>query len=234
MLQKSLEKPQCHRNSRLGEVVFGPGRTGGRRKDIMRSLPRRRPGSRSIIAVLTLEVVLAAGLVACATADGPPFLPSISDLTSGPASSDYSTEDGVIDVGESVSPFDEHLPTIAKLDPDLRAAVQAATTAANADGVEMVLTSGWRSAGYQQALLDEATITYGSYEEARKWVNTPELSTHVTGDGVDIGYTDANSWLSQHGADYGLCQTYSNEMWHFELATEPGGTCPEMKTDAGE
>jgi D-alanyl-D-alanine carboxypeptidase len=234
MLQKCLEKPQRRRNSRVDEVVSGPVRTGGYRKDIMRSLHHRRLRSRSIIAVLTLEVVLAAGLVACATADGPPVLPSISDLTGAPVDGGHSEEDGYVAVGDSVSPFDEHLPTIAKLDPDLRAAVQAAATAANADGVEMVITSGWRSAAYQQALLDEATVTYGSFEEARKWVNTPELSTHVTGDAVDIGYTDANSWLSQHGDNYGLCQTYTNEMWHFELAVEPGGTCPLQKSNAAE
>jgi D-alanyl-D-alanine carboxypeptidase len=63
-------------------------------------------------------------------------------------------------------------------------------------------------------------------------VNTPELSAHVTGDAVDIGPTDADSWLSQHGADYGLCQIYANEMWHFELATEPGGTCPAQLPDS--
>ena len=74
-------------------------------------------------------------------------------------------------------------------------------------------------------------ISYGSDEEARKYVATPDTSAHVTGDAVDIGPTDADSWLSQHGASYGLCQTFANEMWHFELSTTPGGTCPEMYAD---
>ena len=141
-------------------------------------------------------------------------------------------DDGFISVGDSVSAFDEELPAIANLDPELRAAVQAAVTAAESDGVVMVVSSGWRSAAYQQALLDDAVARYGSLEEARKRVSTPELSRHVTGDAVDIGYTDADSWLSQHGARYGLCQIYANEMWHFELATDPGGVCPEQKLDA--
>ncbi|WP_163275106.1 M15 family metallopeptidase [Cellulomonas iranensis] len=140
-------------------------------------------------------------------------------------------EDGVIDRGDGVTIFDTHLPAIANLDPALRAAVEQATTDAGARGVEMVVTSGWRSAHYQQHLLDEAVRTRGSLEEARKWVSTPELSRHVTGDAVDIGYTDADSWLEQHGARYGLCTTYANEMWHFELATEPGGECPPKKAD---
>ncbi|MDQ0426018.1 M15 family metallopeptidase [Cellulomonas iranensis] len=140
-------------------------------------------------------------------------------------------EDGVIDRGDGVTIFDTHLPAIANLDPALRAAVEQATTDAGARGVEMVVTSGWRSAHYQQHLLDEAVRTRGSLEEARKWVSTPDLSRHVTGDAVDIGYTDADSWLAQHGTRYGLCTTYANEMWHFELVTEPGGECPPAKAD---
>jgi LAS superfamily LD-carboxypeptidase LdcB len=80
-------------------------------------------------------------------------------------------------------------------------------------------------------LFDEAVVTYGGERQARRYVSTPELSHHVTGNAVDIGPTDADSWLSQHGTDYGLCQTYANEMWHFELATTPGGVCPEMRPD---
>ncbi len=72
---------------------------------------------------------------------------------------------------------------------------------------------------------------YGSEDEARRYVATPDSSAHVTGDAVDLGPTDALSWLSQHGADYGLCQTFANEMWHYELATTPGGRCPEMHLD---
>jgi D-alanyl-D-alanine carboxypeptidase len=37
---------------------------------------------------------------------------------------------------------------------------------------------------------------------------------------------------SEHGADYGLCQIYGNEPWHYELrpeATDHG--CPPMYAD---
>ncbi|GAB3604964.1 M15 family metallopeptidase [Conyzicola nivalis] len=194
---------------------------------------RRRLGPRGILTAVLLVLALGLGLAACAATDGGTRMPAgIPTVATASGSDAYTEENGYIAVGDSVSPFDEHVPTIAKLDPELRAAVQAAATAAIADGFEFVVTSGWRSAAYQQALLDDATVTYGSLEEARKWVNTPELSAHVTGGAVDIGFTDANSWLSQHGADYGLCQIYGNEMWHFELAVEPGGTCPVQKDDA--
>ncbi|MWV48086.1 peptidase M15B and M15C [Rathayibacter sp. VKM Ac-2803] len=186
--------------------------------------------SRRRRAALTAAVLVATlGPAACAAAE--PDVPGGSVDPS--ATSDGRTaDDGVIADGEPVSILDGDLPAIAGLDPALRSAVEAASDAAGADGVEMVVTSGWRSADYQRALLDDAVHEYGGYEEARRWVSTPELSAHVTGDAVDIGDTDANSWLSQHGADHGLCQTYGNEMWHFELATEPGGECPPQKQDA--
>lgn len=141
-------------------------------------------------------------------------------------------DDGFIESGAWISPFANEVPAIANLDPALRDAMQAAARDALADGYDFVVTSGWRSERYQQALFDEAVLEYGSVEEASRLVATSTTSAHVTGDAVDIGFTDANSWLSQHGADYGLCQIYANEMWHFELATTPGGECPAQVPDA--
>ena len=66
----------------------------------------------------------------------------------------------------------------------------------------------------------EAILKYGSEAEAARWVATPNTSAHVSGDAVDIGRSDAAAWLSAHGADYGLCQIYSNEPWHYELRPE--------------
>lgn len=143
-----------------------------------------------------------------------------------------SAEDGYIADGEELSPFDDTVPALANLDPDLLAALQWAATDAEADGIAMVVNSGWRSEAYQDALLQEAIATYGSEDEARKWVDTPERSNHVTGMAVDIGPEAADLWLIEHGADYGLCQTYANEIWHFQLMTEPDGTCPPPVEDA--
>ncbi len=85
---------------------------------------------------------------------------------------------------------------------------------------------------YQQELLDRAISTYGSQQAARRYVSTPEKSAHVKGEAVDIGPTAADNWLARHGSEYGLCQTYANESWHFELSTTPGGICPQMIADA--
>jgi LAS superfamily LD-carboxypeptidase LdcB len=143
----------------------------------------------------------------------------------------HGQDDGNIPENGSVSPFDNDNPAIRNLDPQLRAAVQQAAQDARRR-VEFKVTSGWRSKDYQQHLLDQAVARYGSLGEARKFVNTPEKSTHVSGKAVDIGPTNAADWLVQHGAKYGLCQVYSNEMWHFELLTAPGGDCPPLRSDA--
>jgi hypothetical protein len=122
-------------------------------------------------------------------------------------------------------------PSVDRLDPDLLAAVKAAMRDARADGVAMTITSGWRSGAHQQRLFDEAVAEYGSESEASRWVAPPDSSAHVTGDAVDIGPQEADAWLVEHGAAYGLCQIFANEAWHFELATTPGGVCPDLLPD---
>ncbi|SDH80458.1 M15 family metallopeptidase [Agrococcus jejuensis] len=139
-------------------------------------------------------------------------------------------DDGLLPDGP-VSPYAD-VPAITGLAPDLLAALRAASDAAAADGVEVVVNSGWRSAALQQAMLDEAIVTYGSAEEAARWVSTPDESAHVTGDAVDVGGWDGADWMGRHGWAWGLCQTYANESWHFELRPEAvDGACPPMASD---
>jgi zinc D-Ala-D-Ala carboxypeptidase len=138
--------------------------------------------------------------------------------------------DGAVPDGTTV--FDDEVPGVANLDSDLLGVLRQAATDAADHGVELFVDSGWRSPEYQDQLLREAVSEYGSEEEAARWVATPETSAHVSGDAVDIGPSDAAAWLSEHGAEYGLCQTYGNEPWHYELrpdAVDRG--CPAMYDD---
>lgn len=128
--------------------------------------------------------------------------------------------------------FDTDHPAVANLRPELRVAVQRATKAAAEDGITILLNAGWRSHALQQRLLEEAIRTYGSRAEALRWVATPDESKHVTGEAVDVAGAAAADWLERHGRTWGLCRTYLNESWHFELATTPGGACPRMRPDA--
>jgi zinc D-Ala-D-Ala carboxypeptidase len=137
--------------------------------------------------------------------------------------------DGAVPDGTTV--FDD-VPGVANLAPALLSALREAANDAADDGVEFVVDSGWRSRAYQEHLLQDAASKYGSMEEAARWVATPDTSPHVSGDAVDIGPSDAAAWLSEHGAEYGLCQIYANEPWHYELrpeATDHG--CPAMYAD---
>ena len=135
--------------------------------------------------------------------------------------------DGAVPDGTTV--FDDEIPGVANLDADLLGALRRAATDA---GVEFVVDSGWRSPEYQEQLLREAVSEYGSEAEAARWVATAETSAHVSGDAVDIGPVDAAAWLSEYGAEYGLCQIYGNEPWHYELHPEAGDHgCPAMYAD---
>lgn len=138
--------------------------------------------------------------------------------------------EGVVPDGTTV--FDDEIPGVANLDPALLGALRQAATDAADDGVEFDVESGWRSPEYQEQLLHEAVSKYGSEEQAARWVATPNTSAHVSGDAVDIGPFDATAWLSEHGADYGLCQIYSNEPWHYELRPEAiDHGCPPTYAD---
>ena len=135
-------------------------------------------------------------------------------------------------VPDGTTVFDDKVPGVANLDPALLRALRRAATDAAADGVKFVVNSGWRSPEYEEQLLHEAVSKYGSEKEAARWVATPNTSAHVSGDAVDIGPSDATAWLSEHGAEYGLCQIYSNEPWHYELRPEAiDGSCPPMYAD---
>ncbi|MGP3535019.1 M15 family metallopeptidase [Microbacterium sp. RD1] len=168
-----------------------------------------------LAALLAALALVLAGIAADAAR---PFSPRVAD--------------GLIPEGASVPATEEHLPALARLDADLRQALRDAAEAAAAEGVTLDVTSGWRSAAFQQWLLDNAVETYGNAEVARQFVATPDESRHVTGQSVDIGSLDAQVWLRTHGTTWGLCQVYANEPWHFERAASPGGACPEMLADA--
>jgi len=148
-----------------------------------------------------------------------------SEHRGAPGEADSTVPDGT-------TVFDDEISGVANLDSDLLAALRQAATDAADDGVEFVVDSGWRSPEYQEQLLREAVSKYGSEEEAARWVATPDTSAHVSGDAVDIGPSGAAAWLSEHGAEYGLCQIYRNEPWHYELCPEASDHgCSPMYAD---
>lgn len=120
------------------------------------------------------------------------------------------------------------------LEPVLHREIDRAIAAAAAAGVELHVTSGWRSPAEQQRLFDAAVRRYGSAEAASHWVLPPDESAHVRGAAVDVGPRAGAKWLEQHGLQFGLCRRYDNEWWHFEpLAPADGSRCPARAPHAG-
>ncbi len=175
------------------------------------------------------EVMLVQTSIVVPPAPTPPVAAG-DTLTIGTAAVD--TTGGWLPDGVLLSPFDAANPILSQLDPSLLSAVQEAARAAEAEGVEMSVASGWRSKGFQQRLFDDAIATYGSVEVAAQFVATPEVSKHVTGQAVDIGPPEADRWLIANGNRFGLCQIYANEIWHFERAADAQGNCPPLRPNA--
>lgn len=162
------------------------------------------------------------------TADAPP--PTDDALSVGRGATDSWS--GYLPDNTTLSPFDTSSQILALLDPSLLKAIQDAARSAQAQGVGITITSGWRSKGFQQRLFDDAVRRYGSVEMAQQFVASPEASRHVVGEAVDIAGNGASAWLIRNGARFGLCQIYANENWHFELATDADGRCPPLRPNA--
>ena len=189
-----------------------------------RSTPRAIRARRIRVAVLLVVAAIAAAVSQ--------QLPAASPSTAAsPVDVPRSEHRGAPGVRGGATVFDEGVPAVAKLDSDLLDAVRKAGRDAAAAGVEFYVDSGWRSREHQERLRQEAISKHGSEAEAARWVATAETSPHVSGNAVDMP-SDAAAWLSEHGAEYGLCQIYANEPWHYELRPEAiDHGCPAMYAD---
>ncbi|WP_231514554.1 M15 family metallopeptidase [Mycobacterium sp. URHB0044] len=139
---------------------------------------------------------------------------------------------GYLPDGMTLSPFDTSSQVLALLDPLLLKAIQDAARSAQSQGIDITITSGWRSKGFQQRLFDDAVRRYGSVEVAGQFVASPDVSRHVVGEAIDIAGEGASAWLIRNGPRFGLCQIYANENWHFELAADGEGRCPPLRPNA--
>jgi len=200
--------------------------------------PARRTTRRIRIRIRWIRVAaLLVVLAAIATVAGPRWPSSSSTPGASPVhaprdehQASLGEADGAVPDGTTV--FDDDVPGVTNLDPALLGALRRAASDAVDGGVTFLVDSGWRSPGYQEHLLEEAVSKYGSEAEAARWVATPDTSAHVSGHAVDIGPSAAATWLSEHGAAYGLCPIYGNEPWHYELRPEAVARgCPPTYSD---
>jgi zinc D-Ala-D-Ala carboxypeptidase len=197
-----------------------------------RTTARRTVGPLPVALVIVTAAIIGTLVYRSASSSAPSFGEGLPVDHRGTTTEDgaVTKDDGALPDGVTV--FDDGYPGVANLDVDLLRSLREAATDAADDGIEFVVSSGWRSAAYQDRLLREAVSEYGSETEAARWVATADTSPHVSGDAVDIGAVDAMAWLSEHGAEYGLCQIYRNEPWHYELRPRAvHRRCPRMYAD---
>lgn len=106
--------------------------------------------------------------------------------------------------------------------PDVAAAFDRMAAAAAADGVQLIVNSGFRSTAEQARL-------FAANPDPR-WVAPPGRSLHRLGTELDLGPPSAYGWLSAHAARFHFVQRYSWEPWHYELSSPcsqvaPWGQC---------
>lgn len=145
-----------------------------------------------IVVITGISAILAYRLPSSSSSSIPSVRPDSVEVARGDRGDTdraLGEADGAVPDGTTV--FDDDVPGVARLDPHLLSALRRAAGDAAADGVTFVVDSGWRSRDYQERLLQEAVVKYGSEEEAARWVATPDTSAHVSGDAVDIGPADA-------------------------------------------
>jgi len=133
---------------------------------------------------------------------------------------------------------------LVKLQPAAAAAVTAMVTAAQADGVNLLPLSGFRSHADQQYLFFQIKADLGESTLARAEVSAPPgYSEHHTGYAVDFGdgnvpsahvqvsfeRTPAFRWLQQNAARYNFelsfpdtaDQVVGYEPWHWRFVGDP-------------
>jgi Transglycosylase SLT domain/D-alanyl-D-alanine carboxypeptidase len=112
--------------------------------------------------------------------------------------------------------------------PDVGAAYDQMAAAARADGLVLVVVSGFRSDAEQAEL-------FAAHPDPT-WVAPPGQSLHRCATELDLGPSSAYAWLAANAGRFGFVQRYSWEAWHYGFASGPAPCSPagEAVTAAGK
>jgi D-alanyl-D-alanine carboxypeptidase len=91
--------------------------------------------------------------------------------------------------------------------PDVALAFDRMAEAAAADGVNLIVVSGFRSNAEQATL-------FAAHPDP-KWVAPPGQSLHRLGTELDLGPAGAYGWLARNAGRFQFVQRYSWEPWHY-------------------
>jgi hypothetical protein len=100
--------------------------------------------------------------------------------------------------------------------PDVAAAFDRMESAASADGISLVVVSGFRSNA-------EQAILFGRHPDP-KWVAPPGRSLHRLGTELDLGPSGAYGWLARNAERFHFVQRYSWEPWHYGYVLNAGSS----------
>jgi hypothetical protein len=98
--------------------------------------------------------------------------------------------------------------------PDVALAFDRMDKAARADGVHLIVVSGFRSNAEQAKL-------FAAHPDP-KWVAPPGRSLHRLGTELDLGPNSAYGWLAANAPRFGFKKRYGWEPWHFGYIRSAG------------
>jgi hypothetical protein len=94
-----------------------------------------------------------------------------------------------------------------RMRPDVARAFDRMERAARADGIALLVISGFRSDA-------EQAILFARHPDP-KWVAPPGRSLHRLATELDLGPPSAYGWLASHAGRFHFTRRYSWEAWHF-------------------
>jgi hypothetical protein len=100
--------------------------------------------------------------------------------------------------------------------PDVAVAFDRMAAAAAADGLTLIVSSGYRTNAEQAAL-------FAAHPDP-KWVAPPGVSLHRLGTELDLGPVSAYAWLAANAPRFHFVQRYSWEPWHYGYVLNPGSS----------
>jgi hypothetical protein len=98
--------------------------------------------------------------------------------------------------------------------PDVALAFDRMNRAGRADGVSLIVVSGYRSDGEQARL-------FAAHPDP-KWVAPPGRSLHRLGTELDLGPPSAYGWLARNARRFHFIQRYPWERWHYGYGVNAG------------
>jgi hypothetical protein len=110
--------------------------------------------------------------------------------------------------------------------PDVAQAFDRMARAAAADGVHLIVNSGFRSDAEQARL-------FAANPDPR-WVAPPGKSLHRLATELDLGPGSAYSWLAANARRFGFVQRYSWEPWHYGYIHNAGTSSVGFGTKGGD